>query len=237
MDTLRLGTLTLVSALSIGCNSVLGLTTDSIVGCDPSTGIGECAGDSSVGDVADGAGGIDSAIDSRGGIDTAKGGDTAGSIDTGTAEAPDTASGSDTGGGVDSRGGMDTASGGDAPSCLIPDGGAPCDPGAVRCSGPTCDTATQVCCASSSSPGSCLPNGSSCSTYSLHCDEPSDCSAGQICCLVIHSMSSAEATCETSCSSVVLCHTDAACGTGGTCIVQTCFGNKIEACSRIVGCS
>jgi hypothetical protein len=146
------------------------------------------------------------------------------------------AEGGTTDGGGGDAGGMDAsavgrgdAAEGGARACLVPDGGAPCNPGTVPCGSTTCNTATEYCCEESNGDGTCDPvNGGSCASgIKVACNEAADCASG-VCCQE-DTYGPHSATCQTSCPTgyFQVCRTDAECGTDGsgapqTCIVQLC---------------
>ncbi|MBI2390468.1 MAG: hypothetical protein HYV09_12840 [Deltaproteobacteria bacterium] len=102
------------------------------------------------------------------------------------------------------------------------DGGAsPTDVGSkaggIRCGTATCDSATQVCCATFSG-SSCVAKGT-CGGASLACSDPSSCAPGQVCCASGGPGGGGGSTrCQTTCSGAVLCATDADCRSGQRCV-------------------
>jgi hypothetical protein len=139
----------------------------------------------------------------------------------------------------------------EAGSCVVPEGGAPCDPGHVVCDNAPCAVPANFCCGTAGNGGfteTCETAGTSCGGLSAACDETADCAGGQICCLVATSFTSANLACQTgtSCSgglfSIQVCRTSAECESGsGPCIPQQCtLGGgsvTIEACGNVPTCT
>jgi hypothetical protein len=118
---------------------------------------------------------------------------------------------------------------------MLPDGGAPSNPGFIDCGGSKCDLSMNVCCERFSldgGSGTCQPKAQQCMGISVECKESGDCKNGQVCCLSAGGGGTPGATCQASCTATEpqLCRCDEDCPANKPCTPQTCFMRKIEAC-------
>jgi len=131
------------------------------------------------------------------------------------------------------------------PTCVVPDGGAPCNPELITCGSQTCNNGSQFCCIESDG-GACITVGASGCAAGLiwQCDEAADCQGNnQACCTQGAGGNSCvpESTLCTQAdqctgTSKQLCHSDSECGTtvdvpqAKRCIPQTCgLGARVGA--------
>jgi len=139
-------------------------------------------------------------------------------VDTDAASSADGAVVDEGGAVVTEDGAVVAVDGGSKPP-IADAGPAPtADAGGIKCGTATCDSTTQVCCASFSG-SSCVAKGS-CTGATLSCSDPSSCAAGQVCCAT-GGGGGGGARCQTTCSGATLCSKDADCRSGQLCVAAT----------------